>query len=374
MKNFTAGLYRNQGTYKSFQPSLINRQWTIEDMEVLTLLGKADRELGRLDMYSEYVPNIELFTSMHVLKEATLSTRIEGTRTNVEEALLAEDEVPAERRADWEEVQNYVKALRQAVHLLNELPFSSRLIKKSHNVLLQGVRGKNKLPGQFRRSQNWIGGHSIQDALFIPPVPTEVAALMNDLEKFAHNDAIHFPELLRIALIHYQFETIHPFLDGNGRVGRLMITLYLVSKGILKRPVLYLSDFLEKKRALYYDNLMRVRTHNDIGQWFRFFLQGIVETAQNGIITFDKILKLQKETEEKLHTLGGRAVHAYRLMDYLYTHPLIDVERAKEAVGRSLSSTYKLVNDLEKLGVLTEITGNQRGKTFIFKEYLDLFR
>ena len=271
MKNFEAGKKIYQGTYKSFQPEYINRKWTVENMELLNLLSQADRQLGRLDMYSEYIPNIDLFISMHVLKEATQSSKIEGTKTNIEDALLDWEDVNEEKRDDWEEVQNYISALNGAIDNLKKLPLSSRLIKETHKTLLEGVRGKHKLPGKFRTSQNWIGGASINDAIFIPPTYSSVNEYMGDLEKFAHNDEHYFPDLLKIALIHYQFETIHPFLDGNGRVGRLMITLYLVEKKILKKPILYLSDFFERNRTLYYDNLMRVREKNDLEQWFKFF-------------------------------------------------------------------------------------------------------
>ncbi len=246
MNNFIAGKYISQGTYKSFQPEEINRPWSIENMELFTLLSKADRQIGRLDMYSEYIPNIDLFISMHVLKEATQSSKIEGTKTNIEEALLEKEDISHEKRNDWEEVQNYIRALNSAIKNLENLPFSSRLIRQTHEILLQGVRGEHKQPGNFRTSQNWIGGASISDATFIPPVHNSVNGYMSDLEKFAHNEEIFFPELLKIALIHYQFETIHPFLDGNGRVGRLMITLYLVEKGILKsRFYIYLTSLKE---------------------------------------------------------------------------------------------------------------------------------
>ncbi|EPR73089.1 MloA [Winogradskyella psychrotolerans RS-3] len=374
MKTFNAGNYINQGTYKSFQPTKINQKWAIEDMEVLSLLSQADRQLGRLDMYSEYIPNIDLFISMHVLKEATQSSKIEGTKTNIEDALLDKEDVNDEKRDDWEEVQNYIEALNSAIKSLEKLPFSSRLIRETHKILLQGVRGKHKLPGEFRSSQNWIGGASINDATFIPPTHTSVNDYMGDLENFAHNTESFFPDLLKIALIHYQFETVHLFLDGNGRVGRLMITLYLVEKRILKKPILYLSDFFERNRTLYYDNLTRVREKSDLNQWLKFFLVGVIETAKNGINTFDSILKLQKEVEVKLQTLGSRSNNAQLILNHLFQKPIVDAQKAKELTGLSSPSVYKLIEALEKLEILTEITGAKRGKIYLFREYTKIFK
>jgi len=374
MKQYKSGQYISQGYYKSFQPTLINKQLHIDNMEVLQLLSKADRELGRLDMYSKYIPNIDLFIGMHVLKEATQSSRIEGTQTNMEEALLEKEDIPLDKRDDWEEVQNYIKAMEWAINELEKLPFSSRLIRETHKVLLQGVRGERKQPGEFRNSQNWIGGATINDAIFIPPVHTSVPELMGDIEKFIHNEEIFIPELLKIALVHYQFETIHPFLDGNGRVGRLLIPLYLVSKGILKKPILYLSDFFEKNRKLYYENLMLVRDKNNLSQWFKFFLVGIIETAKNGITTFDNILQLQKTVESSIQKLGSRAVNAKKVVDYLYNRPMINAEKVSEIAGISMPSAYKLIRDLEKLDILKEVTGSQRGRVYIFDNYLRLFK
>ncbi|MFT6245812.1 MAG: Fic family protein [Salibacteraceae bacterium] len=374
MKKFQAGQLINQGSYKSFQPEKINRQWLIEDMEVLNLLSQADRQIGRLDMYSEYIPNIDLFISMHVLKEATQSSKIEGTKTNIEEALLDKEDVKQENRDDWEEVQNCISALNEAIESLEKLSFSSRLIKKTHQTLMQGVRGESKLPGEFRISQNWIGGASINDATFVPPIHNSISELMGDLENFAHNEDYYFPDLLKIALIHYQFETIHPFLDGNGRVGRLMITLYLVETGILKKPILYLSDFFERNRTLYYDNLTRTREKNDINQWFKFFLVGIIETTKSGINTFDQILKLQKGVETKIQKLGSRANNALIITNYLFNRPMIGAQKAKELTGLSMPSVYKLIDELESLKIIQEITGAKRGKFYAFQDYLNLFK
>ncbi|MCB0836438.1 MAG: Fic family protein [Bacteroidetes bacterium] len=374
MDAFKAGLYINQGTHKSFEPEKINRQWQLNNMELIDLLSRADRQIGRLDMYSEYIPNIDLFISMHVLKEATQSSKIEGTKTEIEEALLDREDVIEEKRDDWEEVQNYIKALNSAIHNLEELPFSSRLIKLTHKQLLSGVRGEHKLPGEFRKSQNWIGGASLRDAVFVPPIHTSINELMSDLEKFAHSYEYYFPDLLKIALIHYQFETIHPFLDGNGRVGRLMITLYLVEKGILKKPVLYLSDFFERNRMLYYENLMNARLNNNIEQWFKFFLVGITETAKSSINTFDKILRLQKKTNEKLNSLGGRQSNGYKVIEQLYQKPLIDAAKIKDLTELSYPTVYKLIEELEGLQIIKETKGRGRGKQYIFDEYLEIFR
>ncbi|HKJ44175.1 MAG TPA: Fic family protein [Sunxiuqinia sp.] len=374
MKQFSSGKYVNQGYYKSFQPTFINRQWQLENMEVIKLLSQADRELGRLDMYSNYIPNIDLFISMHVLKEATQSSKIEGTQTNMEEALLEREDIPLDKRDDWEEVQNYTKAMEFAIKLLEHLPLSSRLICDTHKVLLQGVRGDKKQPGEFRKSQNWIGGATINDALFIPPVHTTVPELMSDMEKFVHNENVFFPELLKIALVHYQFETVHPFLDGNGRVGRLLIPLYLVSKGILKRPILYLSEFMESHRSIYYDNLMNVREKNDIAQWFKFFLVGIIETAKKGISTFDNILQLQRQNDIKIQRLGSRAANAQKITNYLYQRPLVNTEKVSQIAEITMPSAYKLISELERIGILKEVTGAQRGRMYSFENYLKLFK
>jgi Fic family protein len=374
MKSFKAGTFISQGKYKSFHPDFINRQWFLDNMEVIQLLSQADREMGKLDMYSGYIPNIDLFISMHIAKEATQSSKIEGTRTNIEDVILDREDIAPDKRDDWDEVQNYINAMEYAIKRLKTLPFSSRLIKETHKILLKGVRGKHKQPGEFRSSQNWIGGATINDAVFIPPIYASVPDLMSDIEKFIHNEKVFFPELLKIALVHYQFETIHPFLDGNGRIGRLMITLYLVNKGILNKPVLYLSDFFERHRIIYYDKLMKVRDKNDIEQWFKFFLVGVIETAQNGVKTFDKILQLQKQTEEDTQVLGSRAANAQKILNYLYKKPVIDAVRVSEIAGVSMASAYKLISDLEKLNVLKESTGGQRGRSWTYDNYFNIFK
>jgi Uncharacterized conserved protein len=372
MKDFNAGTYKSQGGYKSFQPTFLNREWNIDDMQVISLLSKADRFLGRLDMYSEYV-DIDLFIQMHIAKEATQSSKIEGTQTKVEDAFLEKSDISIEKRDDWEEVQNYILAMNEAVGQLQRLPFSTRLIRNAHKILLQGVRGEYKQPGEFRRSQNWIGGATLNDAVFIPPIHTEIGELMSDIEKFANSGDDDIPDLIKIALIHYQFETIHPFLDGNGRTGRLLITLYLVSKGILKCPILYLSDFFERHRVLYYDNLMRVRTHNDINQWIKFFLTGVIETSKKGVTTLDAIMQLKKSIETQIDSLGRRSSDARLLIDYLYKKPMFTAADVVKFINKSPQTVYNLIADLEKMGIIREITGSQRNKIYAFEPYFELF-
>jgi Fic family protein len=373
MRNFKSGTFVNQGFYQSFQPNFINKKWIIDDMEVINLLSKADRMLGRLDMYSEHIPDIDLFIRMHIAKEATQSSKIEGTQTNIEEALLSEEDVPLDKRDEWTEVNNYIDAMNKSVQMLDKLPLSSRLIRDTHEILLKDVRGEHKQPGEFRKSQNWIGGASVNDAIFVPPVQTTIPELMEDLEKFIHNDRFNFPELLKIALIHYQFETIHPFLDGNGRVGRLLITLYLVDRCILKSPILYISDYLEKHRNSYYSNLMNVRTKNQIYDWFKFFLTGIIETADSGVKTFEQILILQKENENRIKSLGSRSANALKVITELYKRPIINANDVSSITGLSPAAAYTLIAELERIGVLFKIAGEKRGRSYSFKEYLTIF-
>ena len=373
MKGFTPGIWQKRAGYRSFEPTPIDRVWTIDNPIILEALSKADRQIGRLDMFSEYIPDLDLFVRMHVTKEATLSSRIEDTRTEIEEAVLPEEEIAVDRRDDWREVKNYIEAMETAIKRLETLPFSNRLLCEAHAILLRGVRGEHKTPGEYRRSQNWIGGSNPGNARFVPPIHENVPDLMSDLEKFAHDDALHLPPLFKAAVMHYQFETIHPFLDGNGRIGRLMISLYLVAEGILKRPVLYLSDYLERNRDEYYERLTRVREKGDIDGWLHFFIDGIAETAKSGVETFDRILQFQRQWEDEIQAWGRQANSGFALLRYLFTQPWVDAQLVARAADVSPPTAYKLINRFMTAGLLREITGAKRGKLFVFEPYLELF-
>lgn len=372
-ESFQAGVLRQRYQYKSFEPVPVNHEWVWEDATINALLEAANRALGELNAFSLIVPDIDLFIEMHVVKEAQTSSRIEGTQTGFDEALMSEEQIQPEKRDDWREVRNYIDAVNITIAELKHLPLSNRLLKQTHEILMHGVRGEHKQPGGFRTSQNWIGGSSLTDAVFIPPHPDGVPDLMSDLEAFWHNEAIVVPHLIRVAISHYQFETIHPFLDGNGRIGRLLIPLYLVSQGVLAKPSLYLSDFFERNRASYYDALMRVRVSNDLIHWVRFFLRGMAETATRGREVFQQVLALRTEAEPAVQGLGKRAANARQMLNLLYRKPVVSAADIEKALSVSTPTANALIRDFEKLGMLQEITGQQRGRAYAFDRYLRLF-
>ena len=373
IEDFQSGTFIQQYQYKSFMPTMVNVEWVWQDPMINTLLERATRALGELNAFSFIVPDIDLFIHLHVLKEANQSSRIEGTQTHMDEAVMDLSQIDPEKRDDWQEVQNYVQSMNAALIELKTLPLSVRLLKNTHAILMQGVRGEHKSPGDFRTSQNWIGGSSLNNAVFIPPHHHDVPDLMSDLEKFWHNESIQVPDLIKIAISHYQFETIHPFLDGNGRIGRLLITLYLISRGLLNKPSLYLSDFLEQHRGSYYDALTRVRASNDLGHWLKFFLTAVIETAEKGKQTFQSILALRNELESKMVTLGRRAENARALLLELYKKPVVSVNDVAGLLGLTHRAANGLVAQFVELGILEEITGYQRNRMFVFRKYLALF-
>lgn len=373
IKNYQSGTYKQQYQYKSFSPVKINETLTWDDPQINTMLEDATRALGELNAFTMIVPNVDIFIRMHIAKEANTSSKIEGTKTEMDEVLASKEQIDPEKRDDWQEVQNYITAMNTALDELDKLPLSSRLLKNIHAILLDSVRGESKQPGEFRISQNWIGGASLKTAYFIPPHHDEVPELMSDLEKYLHNDSIYVPHLVKIAIAHYQFETIHPFLDGNGRIGRLMITLYLVSNGLLKKPSLYLSDYIEKNKDYYYESLTRVRTQNDLAGWIKFFLEAVIDTARSGAKTFESILGLKHEMDALTQTFGKKAHNASKLVEYLYQKPIISVANVAKILEVSKPTANTLVKEFEEKEILQEVTGYERNKLFIFKQYLDIY-
>jgi len=373
MKNYISGKFKKGYDFQSFSPSMLNNPLEI-DAEVQTLLSEADRLLGTLNSYSKLVPDVDFFIHMHVTKEATTSSRIEGTRTEFDEALLKEREIKPEKRNDWQEVQNYTKAMNSSIKLLQELPLSMRLIKETHRILLSGTRGSHSAPGEIRKSQNWIGGKGPSDAVYVPPTHEELPDLLTDLEKFWHNKSLKIPHLIKTALIHYQFETIHPFLDGNGRIGRLLITLYLIDKKLLSKPTLYLSDYFERNRIAYYDALTTPRVKNDIKHWLKFFLNGVIEMSIKSCNTFDSILELKKICEEKILKLDRRAETGNKLLRELFSKPITDAREIGERLNLSHPAVNPLIAKFEELKILKEVTGYKRNRLFAFVDYINIFK
>jgi Fic family protein len=339
----------------------------------VNLLVAANKQLALLNGLSAYIPNINLFVSMYVRKEALMSSQIEGTQATLEDVLDPLLDENANRNVA--DVINYIKATEFAIARQKELPLCSRLIKETHAVLMEGVRGQEKSPGEFRRSQNWIGGQgsTLKNARYIPPNVEDMAEAMSDLEKYINSDD-ELDALIRAALIHYQFETIHPFLDGNGRVGRLLITLFLMEKGILSAPALYISYFLKKNRIEYYDRMTEVRNKGNYEQWVKFFLQAVLESAEDAVDKIQKLSALHAKNEETIGKMGRVAKTTFALLSYLEANPIIEMGKTAAALSLSFNTVSAAVKRLCDEGILVQSPAEQRSRTFSYKAYLDLLR
>jgi Fic family protein len=374
-----AGQYIEQiEGYRAFIPNpLPPVPEIIMDQEMWNLLSQADRALGRLDGATDALPNPDLFVFMYVRKEAVLSSQIEGTQASLIDVLEFESQaLEPDNPQEVAEVVNYISAINYGLERLKELPISLRLIREIHQELMAGVRGAERNPGEFRRSQNWIGagGCSLAEASYVPPPPHEMLQSLDNLEKFLHS-LQPMPTLIKVGLAHAQFETIHPFLDGNGRTGRLLITFLLCEQNILQRPLLYISYYFKKYRTEYYDCLQAVRDSGNWEGWLKFFLRGVYEVAQEAAATARKIVTLKEEHRQLvLNTMGRRSGNAIALLESLYFRPIFTVEHAEKITNLSYPNANTLIKDLSDIGLLQEITGQKRNRAFSYEPYLTVFR
>ena len=374
-----AGSYTAQvGDYKAFVPKPLPPVPELEiDFEMQELLSRADRALGRLDGSIQTLPNPDLFVFMYVRKEAVLSSQIEGTQSSLNDLLELEAEIlDPERPSDVDEVLSYVRAMNKGLELLDELPLSVRLFKQIHNELMKGVRGGNKNPGELRNIQNWIGpeGCTLKEATFVPPPPGQVLNVLGDLEKFLNDSEQRLPVLIMIGLAHAQFETIHPFLDGNGRIGRLLISFFLYQREVLQKPVLYISHYFKKNRQEYYDRLQAVRDSGHWEAWIKFFLRGVWSASQEATDTARKIVEL-RETQRTLITdkFGRVAGNGMKVLEHLYERPIINTQTIKAITGVSYPAANALLAKFTEHGILRESTGRNRNRLFRYEDYIGLF-
>ena len=360
--------------YKSFVPTPLPPKPSIELTEdMINLLIKANSQLAVLESIATRIPNVELFISIYVRKEALMSSQIEGTQATLEDVL--DPMIEANTNRNVADVVNYIKATEFAIKRLHELPLCNRLIKETHAVIMEGVRGQEKSPGEFRRSQNWIGGQgsTLKNARYIPPSPDDMIEAMSDLEKYINADD-ELDALIRAALIHYQFETIHPFLDGNGRVGRLLITLFLMEKKVLSTPALYISYFLKKNRVEYYDRMTEVRAKGNYEQWVTFFLRALLESAEDATATIDELIALHDKNAAVISGMGRAAKNAMLVFEYLEANPIIEIRKTAEALSITFNTASSAVKRLTDAGILVQTTNASRNRTFAYEDYLSILR
>ena len=366
--------FSGESAYQSFLPTPLPPNPALDlDAEAVRLLVAANKQLAVLDAVSSRIPNINLFVSMYVRKEALLSSQIEGTQATLED--IFDPLIEENTNRDLVDVINHIKATDFAIKRLKELPICNRLVREIHAVLMDGVRGQEKTPGEFRRSQNWIGGQgsTLKTARYIPPNVEDMVQSMTDLEKYINSDD-DLDLLIQSGLIHYQFETIHPFLDGNGRLGRQLITLFLIEKGLLKSPVLYISYFLKRNRIEYYDRLSEVRNKGNYEQWIKFFLQAVLESAEDAIATIDRLTALHNKNSAIINGMGRAAKNTLRLLNYIEANPIIEISKTAKALDLVFNTTSDAINRLEEAGILVQSAGEKRNRIYSYVEYLDILR
>lgn len=358
--------------YKAFIPNKLPMEVNM-DADLQSLLSRADLALGRLDGVADILPDVNFFILMYLRKEATLSSQIEGTQATFVDVLKAEAKIEdSEIHRDVDEILNYISTLNFGIYKSQQLPLSLRLIREMHKELLKGVRGESKAPGDFRTSQNWVGGVSIQTATYVPPPHATVLELMGNIEDYLH-DKSPLPVLIKTGMVHAQFETIHPFLDGNGRMGRLLITYYLCEQGVLREPLLYLSDFFKKHKSIYYDKLTDFREKDNIEGWLKFFLEGVIETSQSAVQTARKIIQLREESYAKVASLGRSSEKGMTVLKRLFQVPMVRVKDVEKIANLENPNALVLVRKLVAKGILYETTGKQRNRVYAFRDYIDIF-
>ena len=376
IEKFRSGNYTKQNDFYTFVPAPVNVPWEWRDTSVNFLLERASAEIGGLNAFAELIPNIDIYIKMHIHTEANKSSKIEGTKTSIEEQLMRIEDVSPEKRDDYIEVHNYINALQHGIDRISsdDFPFCLRLIREIHEKLMQGVRGEHKTPGEFRRSQNWIGGTMPSTAVYVPPSIPDMEQALSDFEKILNNDQYNIPHLIKAAIAHYQFETIHPFLDGNGRVGRLIVPLYLLHKGVITKPCFYISDYFEKNREIYYTALEKPRKNNDLLYWIKFFLTAAVDTAKSAKIKFGNAVNTVGKLNERAGGVRGRIENVRSILNAFYLKPTLNMKEVCEITKLPQATVSVIVNDMQKQNILVETTGFSRNKTFLLKEYVDAFK
>jgi Fic family protein len=374
IKDFKAGEFKSQDSYKSFTPSKINHDWSIDDDKISYLLSKADRLIGELNVYTHLMPNVNNFIRMFMRKEAVSIARLKGSHATLEDSLFKHEKIDPKKKLDWYDVYYYVNAINVAINDLKSNSLSNRLIKHAHTVVLNSIRGENIQMGEYRDSDAWVNGNNLNDAQFIPPQPSEINDLMEDLQAFIQNQNSFIPPLIKIAIIHYQFLTIHPFRDGNNRMALLLITLFLINERILLKPSLCLSDYFEKHRTFYYDNLMAVRTNNNMTKWIQFFLESVIQTVEYNISVLKKIIDLRKAKRDKIVSMDAKNKKFQELLHLLFWQPIIDTNDVINEMNVSKVTALRLIYDFIEMGILKEKTGFKRNRIFVFEQYIQLFR